>query len=92
MGNDKCITLVNEKNLIDTIECDILFAFEYNGDKYIVYDKNEKDFDGNTIVYCGKIDVINNKQYIRNIDGESYFKVKEIIKKMINYSGDEYDV
>lgn len=92
MGNDKNVTFVNENNLIDTINVDVLCAFEYEDNKYIVYSKNEKDFEGNEIIYSGKIEIKDDKQYIRNIKGLEYEKVKDIIKKMINYSGDENDV
>jgi len=89
---DKNITLVNAKNLLDTKEIDLLCSFEIDDNKYIIYSKNEHDYDGNIIVYSGKIEIKNNMQYIRNIDDKEYLKVKDIIKKMINYSGEEYDV
>ena len=92
MGNDKNVTFVNENNLLNTVEVDVLCAFEYEDNKYIVYSKNEKDFDGNEIIYSGKIEFKNDKQYIKNINGIEYEKVKDIIKKMINYSGDGNDV
>lgn len=92
MCADKNITLVSENNIDNSIKCDMLFAFEFDGNKYIVYNKNEKDYDGNDIIYCGKIDVINNKQYIKNIEGEVYIKIKDIIRKMIDYSGEDYAV
>ena len=92
MGNDNTITFVNEKNLLDTINAELLCAFELEGVRYVVYSKNEKDYDGNVIVYYGKIIVVDNKQYIRNVDALENDKIKDMLKKMINYSGEEYDV
>lgn len=90
--NDKIITLVSEKNLIDTFEGELLCAFEMNGNKYVVYDKNEKDYDDNLIVYFGKIIDLDDKQHIVNLDSMEYELVKDIVKKMIDYSGDEENV
>lgn len=92
MDNTKNITFVNEKNLLDTMTIDVLCAFEFDNNKYVVYDKNEKNFDGNLIIYIGKIEIVGNKQYIRNVDKEESDKIKGIIKKMLDYNGEKYDV
>jgi len=92
MGNDKVLTLINDRDLLSTIEVNLLCAFELEGNKYIVYSKNERDYDENIIVYTGRIEIKDNNKYIKNVDKEEYDKIKDIIKKMINYSGEEYDV
>lgn len=92
MGNDRILTLVNEKKFLDAIEINLLCAFEYENNKYVIYTKGEKDYDENVIIYSGRIEMKENKQNIKNIDKEEYNKIKDIIKKMINYSGEEYDV
>lgn len=92
MGNEKNITFVNVNNLIDTIEGELLCAFEKDNVKYIVYSKNEKDFDNNMIIYFGKIEESNNKQYIRNLDSSEYIKVKDIVKKILSYGEEDRDV
>jgi len=85
MVNDKNITLVNENKLDEYNEIELLCAFEFDNNKYIVYSKKEHDFDGNMIVYSGKIILKNNRQYIVNVDDNEYTKIKNIIKNMIEY-------
>ena len=86
MGNDKNITLVNNNDLNDYNEIDLLCAFELDNSKYIVYSKNEFDYDDNVIIYSGKIVYRGSKQYIQNVVKEEYDKIKEIIKRMIDYN------
>ena len=85
MGNDKNITLINENKIDEYNEIELLCAFEFNNNKYIVYSKKEHDFDGNMIVYSGKIVLENTKQYIVNVDNNEYIRIKDIIKNMIEY-------
>lgn len=92
MGNDKKVTLVDVNRILDTVDINVLCAFEYNDNKYLVYNKDEKDFDGNLIIYSGMIEIIDGKQYIKNLDEIEYEKMKDIIKKMLNYNGDRNDV
>lgn len=92
MDNTKNITFINENNLLDTVVVEVLCAFESDGNKYVVYSKDEKNFEGNLIIYVGKVELVENKQYIRNVNKEEYDNVKRIIKKMLDYSGDNYDV
>lgn len=92
MGKDDNITLVNENNLNEYKEVNLLCAFELNDNRYIVYNKDEYDYDGNSIIYCGRIDNRNNKQYIQNIYGEEYNKIKNIIKYMIDYNSEVSNV
>ena len=61
--------------------------------KYIIYTKNEKDRDGNTIIYSGKIVTIDNKQFLENIEeGREWNKLKNIMKAMSKHSleGEKY--
>lgn len=85
MGNDKTITLVNNNNFDEYKEIELLCSFEIADNKYIVYTKKEHDFDGNMIIYPGKIILKNNRQYIVNVDDNEYTKIKNIIKNMIEY-------
>jgi len=91
MGNEKKITFVNQNDLDDVIEGNLLCAFEMDDNKYIIYNKNEKDFEGNEVIYFGKIIIDNDMQYIKNLNDDEHNKIKNIIKKIINYSGDEDD-
>lgn len=87
MGNEKFITLVN--GIEDISEVELLCAFEIEkfSSKYMIYTKNEKDNDGHTIIYAGKIISQNEKQYLMNIDDlEEWDQVKEIMKEMAKYS------
>lgn len=87
MGNEKFITLVN--GIEDISEVELLCAFEIEkfNSKYMIYTKNEKDNDGHTIIYAGKIISQNEKQYLMNIDDlEEWDQVKEIMKEMAKYS------
>ena len=89
MGNDKMVTLKDGYNIIDSVE--LICAFEMEGfdSKYIIYTKNEKDSGGNTIIYSGKVKVIDDKQYLTNIDeGMEWEKLKTIMKSMAKYSLD----
>ena len=89
MGNDKLITLKDGYNIVDSVE--LICAFEIDGfiGKYIIYTKNEKDVAGNTIIYSGKVKVIDDKQYLENIEeGVEWDKLKSIMKSMAKYSLD----
>lgn len=93
MGNDKLITLKDGYNIIDNVE--MICAFEMTGfdGKYIIYTKNEKDVGGNTIIYSGKVKVVDDKQYLENIEeGQEWEKLKSIMKSMAKYSlnGESY--
>lgn len=86
MDNKKIITLVN--GIEKAIEVELLCAFEIPNtkQKYIVYTKNEKDKERNIIIYIGKLETSNNKQFLINIETENEWNnLKDIIKKMTNY-------
>ena len=87
MGKGKKITLVDGYKEIGEVE--VICAFEVpelNG-KYIIYTKNEKDKEGNSIIYSGKIVMIDNKQFIENIaEGDEWEKLKAIMKSMSKHS------
>lgn len=85
MGN-KIITLVDGYR---EIEVELICAFEVpelNG-KYIIYTKNEKDRDNNTIIYASKIIYKNDGQFLENIsEGKEWNRLKNIMKTMSKYS------
>ena len=86
MGN-KTITLVNGYREVGEVEHICAFEVpELNG-KYIIYTKNEKDRDGNTIIYAGKIVKKDNNQFLENInEGIEWEKLKNIMKTMSKHS------
>jgi len=87
MRNDKLITLVNERG--EAIEVELLCAFEIDdfNSKYIIYTKNERDREGHTVIYSGKIELVGDKQCLVNIENEDeWSKIKEIMKEMARYS------
>lgn len=87
MGNKKIITLVDGYREVGDVE--LICAFKIPGykEKYIIYTKNEKDRDGNTIIYSGKVITIDNKQFIENIaEGNEWNRLKNIMKSMAKYS------
>ena len=89
MGNDKLITLRDGDNIVDNVE--LICAFEIEGfiGKYIIYTKNEKDNGGNTIIYSGKVNDFDGKQFLENVDeGIEWEKLKSIMKSMARYSLD----
>ena len=93
MGTNKNVVLIDGFNEIDTV--DVICAFEIPGlfGKFIIYTKNERDKDGNTIIYSGKISVKDNKQYIENIlEGNEWEELKNIMKAISRYSleGERY--
>ena len=86
MGN-KTITLVDGYREIG--EVDLICAFEVPElfGKYIIYTKNEKDKDGNNIIYAGKITKKDNQQFLENInEGEEWENLKNIMKSMSKHS------
>ncbi len=94
MGSEKLITLVN--GIEDISEVELLCAFEIDeyDSKYMIYTKNEKDEEGHTIIYAGKIMDEDTKQYLINIDkDDEWNKIKVIMKEMAKYNqkGDKND-
>lgn len=87
MGNNKTITLIDGYREVGEVELVCAFKIpDYNG-KYIIYTKNEKDRDGNTIIYSGKIITIDNKQFLENIEeGQEWNRLKDIMKSMAKHS------
>ena len=86
MDNKKIITLVN--GIESAIEVELLCAFEMPDTKYkyVIYTKNEKDKYGNIILYLGKLEISNNKQFLVNIENNTEWEnIKNIIEKMTNY-------
>jgi len=86
MENIKLITLIN--GIENAIEVELISAFEIppNNTKYLIYTKNEKDENGNIIIYIGKLELQNDKQYIINIESDNEWeKIKNIIKSMLKY-------
>ena len=87
MGNNKIITLVDGYREIGDVDLICAFKIPDREEKYVIYSKNEKDRDGNTIIYSGKIITIDNKQFIENIqDGEEWDRIKKILKSIAKYS------
>ena len=83
----KTITLVDGYREMG--EVDLICAFEVPElkGKYIIYTKNEKDRDGNTIIYAGKITKKNNSQFLENIkEGTEWTRLKNIMKTMSKHS------
>lgn len=91
MGNEKYIMLINNNNKTDNYEVELLCSFLYEENKYIIYSKNEKDFNENNIIYPAKIIEKEGKEFIRELNEEEYNNIKNIIKTMINYSKDNKD-
>lgn len=94
MGNKKKITLVDGYRELGEVELICAFEVPNFDSKYIIYSKNEKDKDGHTIIYLGKITTKDNKQFIENIDEElEWESLKDIMKLMSKYSLEgEYNV
>lgn len=93
MGNTKTITLIDGYRQVGDVEMICAFEVPELSGKYIIYTKNEKDRDGNTIIYSGKIVTIDNKQFIENIEeGKEWNKLKTIMKTMSKHSleGEKY--
>ena len=87
MRGDKLITLIDGKN--NLVEVELICAFEISGfnSKYIIYTKNERDREGNAIIYSGKITVKDDKKYLTAIDDEKEWnQIKEIMREMAKYS------
>lgn len=89
MGNMKLITIVN--GMEDIVEVELLCAFESKkfDSKYIIYTKNEKDENKNTIIYAGKIVENGEEQYLMNIDDLEWEHIKEIMKYLAKYADEE---
>ena len=86
MGS-KTITLIDGYREIGEVELICAFEIPSLSGKYIIYTKNEKDKDGNTIIYAGKVIIKNNNQFLENIsEGLEWDKLKEIMKAMSKHS------
>lgn len=86
MGN-KNITLVDGYKEVGEVELICAFEIPELLGKYIIYTKNEKDKDGNTIIYAGKIVIKNNNQFLENIsEGQEWTKLKDIMRTMSKHS------
>ena len=86
MGN-KTITLVDGYREIGEVELICAFEVSELSGKYIIYTKNEKDKDGNTIIYAGKIVKKDNNQFLENInEGQEWTKLKNIMRTMSKHS------
>lgn len=55
MGNTRRITLIDGYREVGEVDLICAFTIPDYSEKYIIYTKNEKDRDGNTIIYSGKI-------------------------------------
>jgi len=87
MGNNKTITLIDGYREVGDVELICAFEVPELLGKYVIYTKNEKDRDGNTIIYSGKIELIDNKQFITNIEeGNEWNKLKSIMRTMARHS------
>lgn len=93
MGSNKVITFMDGEREVDNVEVVCAFEVPKLFGKYIIYTKNEKDKDGNTIIYSGKISTKENKQYIENIsEGSEWEELVSIMKAISRYSleGERY--
>ena len=87
MGSNKIITLVDGYREVGEVELICAFEVPELSGKYIIYTKNEKDRDGNTIIYAGKLVKKDNNQFLENInEGNEWTKLKEIMKAMSKHS------
>lgn len=87
MGNNKIITLVDGYKEVGDVELICAFKVPELSSKYIIYTKNEKDNEGNTIIYAGKITQKDNNQLIENInEGYEWDKLKNIMRAMSKHS------
>lgn len=87
MGKERLITLINDYD--NAFEANLICSFELPifATMYITYTKNEKDLNGNSIIYCAKVISQNEKQYLTNIDNFlEWEQVKEKLKEMAKYS------
>lgn len=86
MGS-KIITLVDGYREVGEVELICAFEVPELFGKYVIYTKNEKDRDGNTIIYAGKIVKKDNNQFLENInEGMEWEKLKKIMKTMSKHS------
>ena len=86
MYSDKNIKLINKDNMSEDIE--LIGAFELDNNRYIIYYKDNDD----SIIYMGKIINKDDRQYIINLDSNEEEKIKDIIKKMLDYDKGEDNV
>lgn len=93
MGTNRIITFMDGDSEVGNVEVICAFEVPELFGKYVIYTKNERDEDGNTIIYSGKIFNKDDKQYIENIlEGNEWESLKSIMKAISRYSleGEEY--
>lgn len=76
-------------NILDTdgreLEIEVITLIEIDLKKYIVYTKNEKQKNGNLIVYISKLRINDGVYSIENIESEEEWKkVKSTLGKIAN--------
>ncbi len=76
-------------NILDTdgrkLEVEVITLIEIDLKKYIVYTKNEKQKNGNLIVYISKLRINDGVYSIENIESEEEWKkVKSTLGKIAN--------
>lgn len=91
MNKDSIITIINNRCIEKQYEVNLLFAFQIEDRKYLVLSKNEKDIDGNQIVYPVRMYEKEDKQFITNLDNKEYEMIRLLLKDMIKYGGNKYE-
>lgn len=91
MNKDSIITIINNRCIEKQYEVNLLFAFQIEDRKYLVLSKNEKDIDGNQIVYPVRMYEEEDKQFITNLDNKEYEMIRLLLKDMIKYGGNKYE-
>lgn len=76
-------------NILDTdgrkLEVEVITLIEIDLKKYIVYTKNEKQKNGNLIVYISKLRINDGVYSVENIESEEEWKkVKSTLGKIAN--------
>lgn len=84
MNNNKVITLIDEVSG-ESFEVLVVCSFLYNDVNYLIYSKNEVDYNDDDIVYLCRVERLD-RNYVVNLSGEEQKEIIDIIKRMLLYS------
>lgn len=84
MNNNKVIALIDEVSG-ESFEVLVVCSFLYNDVNYLIYSKNEVDYNDDDIVYLCRVERLD-RNYVVNLSSNEQNEIIDIIKRMLLYS------
>ena len=80
---DKKIIRIIDANS-KTCDVELISILDNNGLKYIIYTKGEKKESGSVIIYISKLNIIDNKYILEDINDLEWKNIRKQLRKIIN--------